>query len=244
LKTVIIYGFEHKGSTYNAVQNFKNQLNVCKEDLTEFFLPRDMPYFCTGCNNCFMRGEAFCPHKDYITPIKNAIWNAELIVFASPVYVFHVTGQMKALLDHFAFQFMAHRPNESMFSKTALIVSIGAGGGMDTAIKDISTSLNWWGISCIFTFGFAVRAAKWDEVTEKNKLKMERKIKNISNKIKLKINKSKPGLNVRFLFFINRIVQKKYGYIPYDKDYWEKNSWLDKNRPWKIASPRVAITTS
>lgn len=233
MRTVIIYGIEHKGSTYNVVQMFKNQLNICNDELTEYFLPKDMPHFCAGCNNCFMKGEEFCPHQDFVTPIKNAIRNAQLIIFASPVYVFHVTGQMKALLDHLAFQFMAHRPNGSMFSKTALIVSVGAGGGMDTVIKDISASMNWWGISRIFTFGFAVRAAKWDEVTEKIKIKMEKKIKIISQKIITKINKPKVYFKIKLLFFINRIIQKKYGYIPYDKDYWKKNGWLDKNRPWK-----------
>ena len=233
MKTVIIYGAEHKGSTYNAVQSFKNQLDICDEELTEYFLPNDMPHFCIGCNNCFMKGEGLCPHQNYITPIKNAMQNAELLIFASPVYVFHVTGQMKALLDHFAFQFMAHRPNGSMFSKTALIIAIGAGGGMDTAIKDVSTSLSWWGISRIYTFAFASRASKWDEVTEQNRQILENKIRKITFKIKSKINNPKTGLNIRFLFFINRMMQIKFGYIPYDKEYWNKNGWLGKNRPWK-----------
>jgi len=233
MKTVIIYGVEHKGSNYNAVQLFKKQLNISEDNLTEYYLPKDMPHFCLGCNSCFLKGENTCPHQNYITPIKEAIRNAELIVFASPVYVLHVTGQMKALLDHFGFQFMAHRPNKSMFSKTALIVSIGAGGGMGLTIKDISDSLSWWGISGIFTFGFAIRAEKWDGMTEKNRLKMERKIKNISDKIKSKIMKPKCRLNTKILFYINRIVQKKYGYSPCDMEYWKNNGWFDKNRPWK-----------
>jgi len=233
MKTVVIYGVEHKGSTYNTVQLFKNQLNICDDELTEYFLPRDMPHFCVGCNNCFMKGEVFCPHQEYITPIKNSMRNAELLIFASPVYVFHVTAQMKALLDHFAFQFIAHRPNKSMFSKTALVISIGAGGGMNSAIKDISGSLKYWGISRIFTFGFAIFAANWEGITGKNKQKMEKKIRKISYKIKSKINKPKLSLNVRLFFFINRIMQKKFGYIPNDKEYWEKNGWLGKNRPWK-----------
>jgi len=233
MKTVIIYGVEHKGSNYNAVQLFKKQLNISEDNLTEYFLPKDMPHFCCGCNSCFLKGENTCPHQNYITPIKEAIRNAELIVFASPVYVLHVTGQMKALLDHFGFQYMAHRPNKSMFYKTALIISIGAGGGMGSTIKDISDSLSWWGISRIFSFGFAIRAEKWDGMTEKNKFKMERKIKNISNKIKSKINKPKCGINTKILFYINRLVQKKYGYSPCDIEYWKNNGWFGKNRPWK-----------
>jgi multimeric flavodoxin WrbA len=233
MKTVIIYGIEHKGSNYNVIQLFKEQLNIDENELTEFYLPKDLPNFCRGCNTCFIKGEEFCPDQNYVTPIKNAFNNAELIIFASPVYVFHVTGQMKTLLDHFAFQFMSHRPNKLMFSKTALIVSIGAGGGMNTTIKDISVSLSWWGISRIFSFGFAIYAAKWDEVTKKNRLKIERKIKNISNKIKSKINKPKCGINTKILFNINRLVQKNLEFSPCDKQHWEDNGWFGKNRPWK-----------
>ena len=233
MKAVIIYGIEHKGSTYNVVQLFKNQLDICDNDLMEFFLPKDMPHFCIGCYNCFMKGEEFCPHQDYVTPIKEAIWNADLLILASPTYVLHVTGQMKAFLDHLAFQFMLHRPEKSMFSKTALVVSTAAGGGIRSAIKDMTGSLTYWGMSRIFTFGSAVSAAKWEEVTEKNRQKIERKVKNISNKIKVKIRKSKPGLYTKGLFYIFRMVQKKFAFIPHDKEHWEKRGWLEEKRPWK-----------
>jgi multimeric flavodoxin WrbA len=233
MKTVIIYGTEHKGSNYNVIQLFKEQLNINENELTEFFLPKDLPYFCLGCNTCFLKGEEFCPHQDYVTVIKNALNSAELFIFTSPVYVFHVTGQMKAFLDHFAFQFMAHRPNKLMFSKTALIVSLGAGGGMASAIKDISDSLSWWGISRIYSFGFAARAAKWEDVTEKNRLKMEQKIKSISEKIKTKINKPKFSIKTKILFNINRLVQKSIEFSICDKKHWENNGWFGKNRPWK-----------
>jgi multimeric flavodoxin WrbA len=233
MKTVIIYGIEHKGCTYNAVQLFKNQLNISENDITEFFLPKDLPHFCIGCNNCFMKGEGFCPHNDYVAPIKDAIYKAELVILASPVYVFHVTGQMKAFLDHFAFQWMAHKPDKSLFSKTALVVAMGANGGMDSAIKDMKFSLTYWGVSRIFSFGYGVFAAKWEDVTEKNKIKIERKIKNISNKIKLNINKHKPSVKMKILFNIFRMVQKKYKFISHDFEYWKRQGWLDKNRPWK-----------
>ena len=233
MKTVAIYGIEHKGSTYNIVQMFMNKLNISKDNLTEFFLPKDMPHFCIGCNNCFMKGEESCPHQEYITPIKEAIRNAELVILASPVYVLRVTGQMKALLDHFGFQFMIHRPNKSMFSKTALVVAIAAGGGMRSAIKDMTASLKLWGISKIFKFGYAVAAAKWEDVTEKNRIKIEKKIKKLSRMILLKKNKIKTNLKIKLLFLLFRMIQKKHGYIQYDKNYWKEHGWLEKTRPWK-----------
>jgi len=233
MKTTIIYGVDHKGCTYNVVQLFKRYLNISGNDLTEYFLPKDSPNFCIGCKNCFMKGEEHCPHQNYITPIKEAISNAELIILASPVYLFHVSGQMKALLDHFGFQFMNHRPNKSMFSKTALAVTTAAGSGMMSAIKDMKESLQYWGVSRIYKFGSAVFAVNWDEITEKNKQKIEGKIKNISKKILLKTNKVKPNLKIKGLFYLFRTLHKKSFLIPFDKDYWQKNGWLNKNRPWK-----------
>ena len=219
VKTVIVYGIEHKGSTYNVVQLFKNKLNLSENQIQEYFLPKDMPQFCIGCNNCFMKGEKLCPHQDYITPIKEAMWDAELIILASPVYVLHVTGQMKTFLDHFAFQFMLHRPNKTMFSKKALVIAVAAGGGISSALTDMIGSLKNWGISHIFKFGFPVYATNWDDVKEKRRLKIERKIKKISRKIKEKINASKPSLKTKILFYIFRAVHKKFGFIQYDKEY-------------------------
>jgi multimeric flavodoxin WrbA len=233
MKTVIIYGIEHKGNTYNTVQLFKNALDVHGDNLTEFFLPKDMPYFCAGCNNCFMKGEEYCPHHDDVTPIKEAISGADLIILASPVYLFHVTGQMKAFLDHFGFQFMNHRPNKSMFSKTALVVSTAAGAGMRSAIKDMAGSLEYWGVSRIYKFGFAVFAANWNEIAKKKKLIIERKINDISKKIIRKRNKVKPGIKTKGLFYLFRMMHKKFDSIAHDKEYWIKNGWLDRNRPWK-----------
>jgi multimeric flavodoxin WrbA len=234
MKTIIIYGIEHKGNTYNAVQLFKNNLNLNENDVTEYFLPKDMPYFCVGCNNCFMKGEEFCPYQKYITPIKEAILNAELIILASPVYLSHITGQMKTLLDHFAFQYMNHRPNKLMFSKTALVVSIAAGVGMKSAIKDMTGSLEYWGISRIYNFGFAVHASNWNEITDANKLKIEQMVKKISNKILLKKNERiKPNHKIKGLFYLFRMLHNKSFLIPYDRDYWKSQGWLDKKRPWR-----------
>jgi len=233
MKTVIIYGVEHKGCNYNAVQVLKEHLGLSENELIEFYLPKDLPHFCCGCNNCFYKGEENCPHQSYVTPIKEAMYEAELLIFACPVYVFHVSGQLKAFLDHFGFQFMAHRPNKQMYSKTAFVISLGAGGGMDTVIKDITDSLKWWGISRIFTYGCAINAANWESVSDKKKEKINRKLKSIAKKIKNKIYKPKTSIKVKMLFTICRLIQIKFASIPYDFEYWKKQGWLEKKRPWK-----------
>jgi len=54
--------------------------------------------FCTGCGACH-RKLLFCPLEDDIAPVLHSMRKAEVIIFASPVYINHVTAQLKALLD-------------------------------------------------------------------------------------------------------------------------------------------------
>ena len=227
MKTVIIYGTERKGSTYNVVQLFKSSLKI--SDITEISLPKNMPCFCVGCNNCFMKGEEFCPHEEYVTPIKNALRDAELIILASPTYVLHVTAQMKAFIDHFAFQFMAHRPEKSMFRKKALVVSTVGAAGMRPAIKYLVSCLNHWGISQVFTLG-AATGADWDNITPKKKVKIQQKVNTISHRIISSNIKS--SLKTKAMFNLFRMLHKKFEFIAYDKEYWKKQGWLDRSRPW------------
>jgi multimeric flavodoxin WrbA len=54
--------------------------------------------FCTGCGTCH-RKLLFCPLKDDVAPVLHSMQEADAIVLASPVYINHVTAQLKALLD-------------------------------------------------------------------------------------------------------------------------------------------------
>jgi len=70
----------------------------------------------------------------------------------SPAYVFHATGAMKALLDHFAYRWMPHRPAPEMFTKRAVILTQCLGAGAKSAARDIKHSLSWWGVPKIGIF--------------------------------------------------------------------------------------------
>ncbi|MBU3210529.1 NAD(P)H-dependent oxidoreductase [Clostridium algidicarnis] len=232
MEVIVVYGTEHKGSTYNIVQLFLEELLVTKENITEFFLPKDMPNFCCGCTSCFGKGEEFCPHYEKVQPIKMAMEKADLIILASPVYVWHVTGQMKVLLDHFGFQFMVHRPNKAMFSKTALVITTAAGGGMKSAIKDMTMSLTHWGVGKIFTYGKAVAASDWQGVNNKKKKQIKQDVNKLSVKIKKRYKYITPSFKVKALFFVMRFIQMRFHFNPTDKKYWEQQGWLGKQRPW------------
>lgn len=229
MKIVIIHGQNHKGSTYNIARMLAEKL---AGEIEEFFLPRDFNQFCIGCTNCFIKQESLCPHYENLVPITKAMDEADVLIFASPVYVLHVTGQMKTFLDHYGYRYMVHRPEEKMFSKQAVCISTAAGGGMKSAIKDMADSLFFWGIPKIYKYGVAVRATSYEKIDDKTKKKIDRKTTIMANKIKEKNGKVKPGLKTIGLFSIMRMAQKK-GWNEADSVYWKKKGWTGKQRPWK-----------
>ena len=95
MKTVIIHGQSHHGSTCHIAQSLAEKLNG---EVTEFFLPKDFGEFCVGCTACFAHSETECPHYEKLSPITAAMDEADVIILASPVYVYHATGAMKRFL--------------------------------------------------------------------------------------------------------------------------------------------------
>lgn len=233
MNITVIHGSERKGSTYNIARLFTNHLREEDDWLREFFLPRDMEKFCIGCCNCFARGEQFCPHFAQTEPICKAIRDADFVIFTTPVYAMRASGQMKALLDHFAYLFMTHRPMPEMFSKAALVISTGAGGGTKPAIKDIAISLRFWGVAKTYRYGKAVFASEWNGVSDKMKRRIEKDVAALSGKIRKRAGREKPGMRTRLLFYLFRLFHRKFGFCPYDVAYWQENGWLQRRRPWR-----------
>ena len=58
MKTVIINGQNHKGRTYNIGISLANKL-ADDNEITEFFLPRDLNHFCLG---CYIRSQSYLYH--------------------------------------------------------------------------------------------------------------------------------------------------------------------------------------
>jgi len=54
---------------------------------------------CTGCYSCWTKTPGQCIHKDDMDALRSKHRNADLIIFASPLYVYSITGIMKNFLD-------------------------------------------------------------------------------------------------------------------------------------------------
>ena len=229
MKTVIIHGQSHQGSTCHIAQMLAEKIGG---ETTEFFLPKDFGEFCCGCIRCFRESADKCPHYEKLSPITQALDEADVIILASPVYVFHATGAMKALLDHYGWRWMAHRPDERMFKKQGVCIATAAGAGMKSTNKDMADSLFYWGVAKIDKIGIGVAAVDWDKVSEKKKAKIDNITTSLAKKIVRRSGSVKPGLKTRAMFFIMHLVQKN-GWNPADVNYWKEKGWTGKARPWK-----------
>lgn len=229
MKITIIHGQSHKGSTYHIARMLAEKLNG---DIKEFFLPRDFGEFCIGCTKCFMESEKKCPHYEKLKPLTDAMDEADVIILASPVYVYHATGAMKAFLDHYGYRWMVHCPEESMFKKQGICISTAAGAGMKSTNKDMEDSLFFWGVAKRYKYGVSVAAVNWKGVSDKKKNAIDKATSKMAKKIVNNYGHVKPGIKTRGFFWLMHLVQRK-GFNPCDVEYWKAKGWTGKNRPWK-----------
>lgn len=224
MNILLVNGTMKKGSTYHIAKMLINELGE-QNEVKEVFLPEDMPHFCTGCGTCFMSGEEKCPHySDTSVFLEKLLW-ADLLVFSNPVYVYHTTGQMKTLLDHYGYLWMVHRPNEKMFQKMAVVISTAAGAGMKSANKDVKDSLAFWGVGNVWTYGRAVYAIRWSEVKDALKIRIKKDMEVLSVKIRKKQGRVKPAVKTKILFHMMKLMQTKMR-NPIDLKYWKEKGWI------------------
>ena len=231
MRVLIISGTNHKGSTYSIGRIIAEKLTK-PEDISEVFLPRDFDEFCCGCTNCFVKGEENCPHYAKLKPITELIDAADVLILTSPVYVYHCTGQMKALLDHYGWRWVSHRPEEKMFSKQAVIVATAAGAGVKSTMKDMADSCFFWGIPQTYKLGRPIAAIDWQSVKPGIKDSINKKADSIAKKILKRQGKVPVSLKTKGFFKIMSLMQRN-GWNKADVDYWKAKGWTGSKRPWK-----------
>jgi len=231
MKVTVINGTEVKGCTYHIKEAFLNPIRE-KHEITEFYLPKDLPHFCIGCKVCFFDDAAKCPHAAQVMPIWNAMIDADLIVFTAPIYALGIPAGLKALLDRFSVRWMVHRPEPRMFSKCAVIMTncIGMSFMAKHAQRDIVNALSWMGVSKVKRLGIGLlEGVIWDELSSKRRMKIERKAQRLGKNY-VNILPAKKGLKVRFKFAVcrmmHKMVDKKEKIPSTDTLYWREQGWI------------------
>jgi len=208
-----------------------DELKQCGDvQFTEFFLPESMPKFCTGCQLCFGYPSGKCPHFEYVEPIKDAILDADALIFTTPHHAGStMSACMKNLLDHIDFFAMTVTPHEEIFRKKAFILTTGTGS--TSAIKPIKRGLKHWAINRVYSLGLRMFSNKWANMPEARRTRLEQAIRRAARKFYAAPIR-RPYLSTVFMYYLDRFIMNKYigeGNYPYE--YWREKGFLAK-RPF------------
>lgn len=99
-KIVILNGSPRKtGNTAALVTEFAKGAEEAGNTVTEFFLDRMNIHGCKGCFGGHSSRECPCVQKDDMDKIYPAVRDCDVIVFATPLYYWNMSGQIRTAID-------------------------------------------------------------------------------------------------------------------------------------------------
>lgn len=153
-KIIILNGSPRKtGNTSTLIKHFcagaEEAGNKC-----EVFDLHDMNISgCRGCFGCDKNREFPCVQKDDMNKIYSAYKEADVVVFASPIYYWHLSGQLVTALDRLL-AVMRTDTSYSIDKKESVLLMAAEGYGFKFAVDYYNTLTNYigWqnrGIICV-----------------------------------------------------------------------------------------------
>ena len=231
MRVLVIAGTAHRGNTRAVTDLFLEEFRSNGAETEEAVLPRDFDEICCGCANCILHGEEKCPHYAKVSPIAEKLLRADVIILATPVFVGSCTGAMKALLDHFAYMWLVHRPAEEMFGKTGLIITTAGGSGVKETVKLLKSNLFFMGISDVYSFGVTTMKMGGNYADYKDKDIIRGKVRRKAEEVIGSAGRKRVSLKTKLFFRIFGMTQKN-GWNRTDSEYWRSKGWLDGKKPF------------
>lgn len=100
MKIILLQGSPNKnGSTNILAENFIKGAKEAGHQVTRYDVAQMNIKPCTGCVACGYEGP--CVQKDDNEKIRAAVLSADMIVFATPLYYYGMSAQLKIVIDRF-----------------------------------------------------------------------------------------------------------------------------------------------
>lgn len=99
--TVLMGSPNKKGSTNLLIESFQKGALEKGHDVEVIDIAHKNIHPCTGCVACGYEGP--CVQKDDMYEVRDQILNSDMIVFASPLYYYGMSAQLKTVIDRFCF---------------------------------------------------------------------------------------------------------------------------------------------
>ena len=162
MKVLVITGSPRKNGNSNTLaDNFIKGAEEAGHSVVRFDSAFKNVHPCIACNKCGMNGE--CVYKDDFEFVRNNIVNADAVVFATPMYYFGISAQIKAVIDRFyAINGQIHVPKKAVLIMTYADTSSKEA---QPIINHYETLLNYLGWS---DAGKVIASGVWTEGSVNN----------------------------------------------------------------------------
>lgn len=122
MNVLILHGSPRKGgSSDTLVKHFVQGLNAIRKSQIEEFYANDLNVRpCQGCLTCAKLGNNTCAIEDDMQRIYSAFADADIVVWATPMYWGYMTAQLKTILDRM--EALACGPEENWKGKIFVVI--------------------------------------------------------------------------------------------------------------------------
>lgn len=143
MKILVLTGSPRKNGNSNTLANhFIKGAEEAGHKVMRFDAAFKSVHPCTGCNSCGMNGP--CIFKDDFEFVRQHIVEADMVVFATPMYYFGISTQLKAVIDRFyAINGQLHRPKKVALLMTYADNSPEKGGAIINHYTVLLNYLGW-----------------------------------------------------------------------------------------------------
>lgn len=133
-KIIVLNGSPRKkGNTHELVQAFCKGAEEIGNDVTEFFLNGMNIHSCLGCFCGGKDAQSPCIQKDDMLKIYSEYKVAEVVVLASPLYYWTISGQLKTAFDRL-FAVAECDPNYQNPQKKSVLLMAAEGNGFEESV--------------------------------------------------------------------------------------------------------------
>lgn len=100
MKIVVLEGSPHKkGSSNMLAEQFIKGAQEKGHTVNILDVAHMTMHPCSGCDYCRVNGK--CVHQDDNVVIRDALLDADMVVFVTPIYYFGMSAQLKMVIDRF-----------------------------------------------------------------------------------------------------------------------------------------------
>ncbi len=139
MKITILNGSPRKGgNTETMVNEFIRGAEEANHQVDKISVGQMNIHGCLGCKYCFAH-DGKCVQKDDMEIVLKSIDEADMVVFASPIYWFDITAQLKCVID----RMYARGSVGFNFNKTALLLDSASDHVYEAAIAQYKMTCSY-----------------------------------------------------------------------------------------------------